>query len=199
MNLRNIAVDQAWSMTDWYVTFTAFNFSPKLATYQQSTCGAKSNTNKNTNILRFPKKKPWVTWINIKRNQNFLPRKSHPVSIDVAPCFIYDHLFKTIIQNVFTDPQIQVFQENKMSSHIIQTQITLSACPFAPLTLTAFSHGTTCNYFHVHVMQDAEDVRYFFFIHDCPHLLMSLCKHVDKPSLHESFEPQLCDKFTNFN
>lgn len=45
-----------------------------------------------------------------------------------------------------------------MSSQVIQTQLIPSACPFAPLTLTAFNHGTSCNYFQVHIMQDAKDV-----------------------------------------
>lgn len=71
-----------------------------------------------------------------------------------------------------------------------------SVCPVAPLTLTAFNHGTACNYFQVHIIQ--EDVWHFFLIHDWPHFLISLCKQADKPFLRMSFEPWLWDKLANF-
>lgn len=70
------------------------------------------------------------------------------------PCSIYDHLFKTVIPSVFTDPERQVFQEHCVSSQVIHTQVIPSVCPVAPLTLTAFNHGTACNYFQVHIIQE---------------------------------------------
>lgn len=41
----------------------------------------------------------------------------------VAPCSIYDHLFKTATPSVLTDPERQVFQEHWMSSQVIHTQL----------------------------------------------------------------------------
>lgn len=88
----------------------------------------------------------------------------------VAPCSIYDHLFKIVIPSVLTDPERQVFQEHWVSSQLIYTQLIPSVCPVAPLTLTAFNHGTACNYFQVHIIQ--EDVWHFFLTHGWPHFLM---------------------------
>lgn len=159
----------------WYIILNLFNFSPKLNIYSQSTCGAKSNTNKNANILRCPNKKPWVTWTNTKRLQNFPLLKFHPLSSDVTSRFIYDRLLKIVIQSMFTDPQVQVFQEQWMLSQAIQSQVIPWSLSFCPTYTDSISNTgppviiSKCTSCQMLKMFD------FFFFHDWPYFLMQAC------------------------
>lgn len=110
--------------------------------------------------------------------QNFPLLKFHPLSSDVN---IMLHLWSAA-QNSY--PKYVHRPTDTSFSRIVNAKSGNSkpSHPLKPVLLPHlywqhFHHRTACNYFQVHIMQDAEDAWHFlfFFIHDWPYFLMQAC------------------------